>query len=1138
MQLINSFALSLLAGTAVPSASFSFTPTVRNSFLFQRTNNGAQTKSSLCMADEKKRIVVIGNGMVGQRFMENMLDMDEDDSVTLTTFCEEKRAAYNRVKLTSYFETRDPSDLSMTSEYDADGKTAWYEDNNVEILLGDKAVSIDTEKKEVTGKSGKTVKYDKCVLATGSYPFVPPIPGHKRPGVFVYRTIEDLEAMLAYVKENNVKSAAVIGGGLLGLEAAKAVKDMEVESHIIEFAPILMCRQIDQGGHDVLVGKIESMGLKVHCNARTSSILGSDGSEDTSEGEDAAPVSGLRFSNEDWDDLDVQMVVVSCGIKPRDELARDAGIEIGERGGIVVNEQMETSAKDVYAIGEIALYNNFIYGLIAPGYDMAGVCAKVVASDYGLTEEEASFTGADLSTKLKLLGCDVASFGVNQPRPEDEDVSYLTWNDPVSGIYRKLVFNKAGDKLRGGILVGDAGDYAKLQKLAVIDTDHTIENPAVLLAPPSSRTGDVEEEEDISDPNAQICTCNDVSRGQIAAVVQELGVEGATLPVLKKCSKAGTGCGGCEPQVKQILKEELEKLGGSLSNNICEHFPDYSRQELMAKVRLEDPADVNSFEKIQAKFGSHEHTDGCEICKPAVASILASIVNEVIIDDDRYGLQDTNDRSMANMQRGGTYSVVPRVPGGELSPDQLIALGDTAKKYQLYTKITGAQRVDLFGAAKYQLPDIWEDLGKAGFESGHAYGKALRTVKSCVGSTWCRYGVQDSVSFAVKVENRYKGVRSPHKMKSAVSGCARECAEAQGKDFGMIATENGYNLYVGGNGGTNPVHAELLAADIDEETVLKYLDRYLMYYILTADKLERTAPWQQKLPSGKNGGGPIEHLKEVIIEDSLGICDELDRRMEHLVTTYHDEWAEVVKDPERRKKFKQFVNTDEVQERDEMVEFIDMRGQLRPADWPADGQPQTNWQAPDDDIFARSEKSWVVVGKTDDFPVNAAATILYGDSQLAVFNNVARGEWYCTQNMCPHKQAFVLSQGIIGELEGAPKVACPLHKKNFDLETGNQIGAGTGEGNDLKILTFPVKIDSDNNVLVELPSEEEVDAILGTHGLRVLKSDCVDLAGDAIDLAMKKAVKNVSAQTKAQESATQLNMKKSDNFFKNLFKKE
>ena len=398
----------------------------------------------------------------------------------------------------------------------------------------------------------------------------------------------------------------------------------------------------------------------------------------------------------------------------------------------------------------------------------------------------------------------------------------------------------------------------------------------------------------------------------------------------------------------------------------------------------------------------------------------------------------------------------------------------------------------MFGAAKYQLPDIWEDLGKAGFESGHAYGKALRTVKSCVGSTWCRYGVQDSVSFAIKVENRYKGIRSPHKMKSAVSGCVRECAEAQCKDFGMIATENGYNLYVGGNGGANPVHAQLLAADIDEETVLKYLDRYIMYYILTADRLERTAVWQSKLPSGKNGGGPIEHLKEVIIEDSLGLCDEFDRRMNHLIETYHDEWAEVVKDPERRKKFKQFVNTDEIIPREDMIEFVDMRGQRRPADWPADGELQTNWKAPDDDVFARSEKKWVVVGKVSDFAPNAGSAILYGTSQLAVFNNVRRGEWYCTQNMCPHKQAFVLSQGLVGDASGVPKVACPLHKKTFSLEDGNQL-----DGGDLRLITFPVKVEGEN-VFVHLPTEEEVDAILGTNGLRVKKSNCINYAEDAI----------------------------------------
>ena len=1074
--------------------------TTTNAFTAPRTFRPRVSSSSLFAEKKKKKVVVIGNGMVGQRFMENLLELDDQKDCIISTFCEEPRAAYNRVRLTSYFETLDPSSLSMTSPFEEDGKTAWYDENNVEILLNDKAVAIDTENKIVTGASGKTLEYDAAVLATGSYPFVPPIPGKQRPGVFVYRTIEDLEAMLAYVKENNVQAGAVIGGGLLGLEAAKAIKDMGVTSHIVEFADILMCRQIDQGGHDVLVHKIEDMGLKVHCGARSQSFVGQDGSTDA---ESDSPVAAIRFSNEGWEDLPVQMIVVSCGIRPRDELAKCSDIEVGERGGVVVDDKLLTSADNIYAIGEIALHNKFIYGLIAPGYDMADVAAKQVAKELlGKTDvEDVSFTGADLSTKLKLLGCDVASFGVNKPGPDDEDVTEMVWNDPISQVYRKLVFNKAGDKLRGGILVGDASDYSSLHKMAVGGAELP-ENPATLLPPPSARGAAVEEEGVSTDPAAQICSCNDVSRGDIVAKIQELGVEEASLANVKKCSKAGTGCGGCEPDVKAILAETLENMGGSLSNHMCEHFA-LSRPELMALIRTDkDPTSVDSFEKILAKHG---HGDGCEICKPAVASMLASLVNDVIIDDGRDALQDTNDRSMANMQRGGSYSVVPRVPGGELSPDQLIALGETAKKFNLYSKITGAQRVDLFGAAKYQLPDIWEDLGEAGFESGHAYGKALRTVKSCVGSTWCRYGVQDSVSFAVRVENRYKGIRSPHKMKSAVSGCVRECAEAQGKDFGMIATENGYNLYVGGNGGVNPVHAELLAADIDEDTVLKYLDRYIMYYILTADRLERTAPWQAKLPSGKNGGGPIEHLKEVIIEDSLGICDELDRRMQHLVDTYHDEWAEVVKDPVRRAKFKQFANTDKNIPKDAMIEFVDMRGQKRPADWAKDGEGQTNWRAPEDDVFANSEKSWVTVGKVSDFDKNIGTPILYGDTQLAVFNNAQRGEWYCTQNMCPHKQAFVLSQGILGDSAGTPKVACPLHKKQFSMESGEELAGG-----DLKILTFPIKVEGED-VLVELPAEPELDAILGTNGLRVLKSDCVDLAADALKVPPPGSRRNLGS---------------------------
>lgn len=780
----------------------------------------------------------------------------------------------------------------MTGPYIPGGSTAWFDEHNVDVHIGDKVTAVDTVEQTVTSETGTKVPYDICVLATGSVPFVPPIPGSQhRPGVFVYRTIEDLQAMTDYAKQSHVKSAAVIGGGLLGLEAAKAAADLGLESHIVEFADILMCRQIDQGGHNVLVQQIEDMGLKVHCGARTAAFVGEDGSDDA---ESTSPVSAVRFSNEDWDDLPVQMVIVSAGIRPRDELAKECdSIEVGERGGVVVDNNMKTSDDNVYAIGEIALYNNFIYGLIAPGYTMANVAAECVASKLGLitAKDLPEFTGADMSTKLKLLGCDVASFGVNQPSPDDEDVSELVWNDPITSVYRKLIFNKAGTKLRGGILVGDASDYDTLHQLAVSDIEEELPvAPALLLAPPAARGASaVNVGGAVSDdPAAQICSCNDVTRGAIADTIMELGVEKANLAAVKKCSQAGTGCGGCEPQVKDILKQELEKLGGSMSNAMCEHF-DLSRPELMALVRTDkDPDSVNSFEKILAKHG---HGDGCEICKPAVGSMLASIYNDVIMDDGRMALQDTNDRSMANMQRGGTYSVVPRVPGGEILPEQLIKMGEVAKKHNLYTKITGAQRIDLFGAAKHELPDIWEALGEAGLESGHAYGKALRTVKSCVGSTWCRYGVQDSVSFAVRVENRYKGVRSPHKMKSGVSGCVRECAEAQGKDFGMIATENGYNLYVGGNGGADPVHAELLATDIDEDTVLKYVDRYLMYYILTADRLERTAPWQRKLPDGKNGGGPIEHLKEVIIEDSLGICDELDRRMQHLVDSYHDEWV-------------------------------------------------------------------------------------------------------------------------------------------------------------------------------------------------------------------------------------------------------
>ncbi|KAJ8606625.1 hypothetical protein CTAYLR_008381 [Chrysophaeum taylorii] len=1020
-----------------------------------------------CSATEgspKKRVVVIGNGMVGQRFVELCAEKAaaKEADVEIVSFCEERLAAYNRVRLTSWFETRDANALSLVGEYAEDGQGEWYREreDSVTVRVGEKAEKLDLEKKTAVSTSGDVMPYDVAVLATGSYPFVPPIEGKDLKGVFVYRTIDDLEALVAYQKAHGIERAAVIGGGLLGLEAAKALHDLGLATSILEYAPILMCRQIDQGGHDALLSKVEALGLEVKCNARVAEFLG----------DDQGVVAGVRYSNDGWDDDRVGIVVISAGIRPRDEVAKQSGIETHERGGVIVDDALRTSDPSVYAIGEVALHAGKIYGLVAPGYSMAEIAAENIINQLaGVDDSAPRFEGADMSTKLKLLGCDVASFGNIK---ESDDTTALVWNDPVADIYRKLLFNKADNRLEGGILVGDASDYSELHALQ--KSGDSVSQPATLLAPRSalaSSSSSSSQSGADEAPTKQICSCNDVSRGALVAACSELGPS-ATYAELKAMTRAGSGCGGCEPDVKKILSAELEKMGAAVKNHICEHF-EYSRPELMALV---NSGNLQSFEEALAAHG--KGTDGCEICKPAVASMLASLHNEVILTDGRMALQDTNDRSLANMQRGGSYSVVPRVPGGEITPEGLVAMGEVAAKYGLYSKITGAQRIDLFGAAKHQLPDIWEDLGKAGFESGHAYGKALRTVKSCVGSSWCRYGVQNSVDFAIVVENRYKGLRAPHKLKSAVSGCIRECAEASSKDFAMIATDAGYDLYLCGNGGANPRHGVLFASGIDEETVLKYLDRFLMYYCLTGERLERTARWFERL--GPNDEVRLQALQDVIIHDKLGLNAEFEARMQHIVDTYHDEWAVVVADPDLRAKFKQFANTDDVQPADEMIEFMDVRGQRRPVDWPADGAPQTMWRPPSDDPFARSEKSWVGFGPSADFPPNLGTPVLYGSTQLAIFNTGKEGKWYATQNLCPHKQAFVLAQGIVGLAGDTPKVACPLHKKQFGLEDGKQIDG------DLNIITFPIRLNQETGeVEVELPARDEIDAVLGTSLLKV-----------------------------------------------------
>jgi nitrite reductase (NADH) large subunit len=949
------------------------------------------------------RIVVVGNGMVSHRFCERLVAVDRPLRHDVVVFGEEPVPAYDRVHLTEYLAHRSADKLLL-------GSAAWYAEQGIALRLGTRVARIDRAHGEVVSDAGEHVAYDTLVLATGSAPFVPPVPGVGLDGVSVYRTLADLDGI--HARATVARRAAVIGGGLLGLEAARALVDAGLETHVLEIARHLMPRQLDATGAALLEASIRRLGVHVHVGVRVVALLGEGGR-----------CVGVELAGHER--LDVDLVVISAGIQPRDELARAAGLAVGARGGVVVDDELRSSDPRIHAIGEVALHGGTVYGLVGPGYEMADALAR------GLCGERARFTGSDLSAKLKLLGVDVASFGA----PVDADgARAIACHDEVRGTYHRLVLSPDGSRLLGGVLVGDTSDYARLLHMA------RSRKPVELADLPAfgpARGGAPAAAIELGD-DAPVCSCNHVSVGGVRAGIRAGGL--TTVAEVKACTHAGTGCGGCLPVVADLLAAELERAGFAQKRVLCEHFA-HTRQELFELVAVED---LRTFDALLARHG---RGGGCEICKPVVASILASLHNEPILAPAHRPLQDTNDRFLANVQRDGTYSVVPRLPAGEVTPDQLITLGRVAKKYGLYTKITGGQRVDLLGARVDELPAIWAELVAAGFESGHAYGKAMRTVKSCVGSTWCRYGVQDSTAFAVRVEQRYKGIRAPHKLKAAVSGCVRECAEAQSKDFGLIATERGWNVYVCGNGGARPRHADLLVADVDEDTAIRTLDRFIMFYIRTADRLTRTAVWLDKLEGG------IDHLREVIVADSLGLGAELERQLQHLVDTYRCEWKDVVEDPAKRVEFRHFAND---ARGDEQVTRVLERGQPRPGE-PPRREPLGRLRLPVVD------RRYVRLASVRDVPRDGGIAVRYGSAQIAIFHHAARGEWYATQNACAHTGAMVLARGLLGDEQGVPKVACPLHKKTFDLESGACLSKDAPG-----ITTFPVRVDGDG-VWVELP---------------------------------------------------------------------
>jgi nitrite reductase (NADH) large subunit len=840
-------------------------------------------------------VVVVGHGMVGHRFVEALRSRDADGAWRVTVLAEEGDPAYDRVGLTGYTEHWDRGLMALPGN-------DYGDDDLVELRLDSRVTEIDRVGKSVMTADGDRVDYDALVLATGSYAFVPPVPGHDLPSCHVYRTLDDLDAIradaLRAVEAGDAPVGVVIGGGLLGLEAANALRQFGLQTHVVEMAPRLMAQQLDEAGGALLGRMMSDLGIAVHVGVGTKAIEPAQRNRPVRR---SAEHDSVRVALSDGTVIESGLVIFAAGVRPRDELARAADIETAERGGVLTDLSCATRDPNIYAIGEVAAIEGRCYGLVGPGYTSAEVVAD------RLLGGAAEFPEADMSTKLKLLGVDVASFG--DAMGHTPDCLEVVVNDAVNQTYAKLVLSDDAKTLLGGILVGDASSYGVLRPMV----GETLPgDPMALIAPAGSEGGAGGLGVGALPPAAQICSCNNVTKGDLTEAIAGGCCD---VPALKGCTKAGTSCGSCVPLLKQLLEAE----GVEQSKALCEHFSQ-SRAELFSIVAA---TSIRTFTGLIERFGTGK---GCDICKPVVASILASTSSEHILDGEQASLQDSNDHFLANIQKNGSYSVVPRSPGGEITPEQLILIGEIAKDFGLYTKITGGQRIDMFGARVDQLPEIWRRLVDGGMESGHAYGKALRTVKSCVGSTWCRYGQQDSVQMAIDIEHRYRGLRAPHKIKMAVSGCARECAEAQSKDVGVIATEQGWNLYVCGNGGMSPRHAQLLAGDLDDETLIRYIDRFLMFYIRTADRLQRTAPWLEAMDGG------LEHLREVVCNDSLGLAAEFEEAIERHVAGYECEWKGVLDDPNKLSRFVSFVNAPEVA--DPTIEFTEQSGRKVPIGMP------------------------------------------------------------------------------------------------------------------------------------------------------------------------------------------------------------
>ncbi len=797
-------------------------------------------------AAAKRRLVVVGNGMAGARAVEEILARGGGDQFSITMFGDEPYGNYNRISLSNVLAgAEDEADIFLNA-------IGWYVDNDISLRSGVRVTGFDPYARVVDADDGSSTPYDTLILATGSSSFFPPIRGLSSagggllPGVFGFRTLDDTRAMAVYAQGH--RTAAVIGGGLLGLEAARGLQNHGLDVHVVHAAATLMNAQLDAPPGSILRRSVEALGIHVHTDAKTTDVLGTE------------KVTGLAFA--DGTVLPCDMVVVAAGIRPNTLLAAAGGLTV-ERGVVVDDQMRAVDIDDIYVVGECAQHRGEVYGLVAPLWDQAAVLADHLTG----ADPEAAYHGSRTATKLKVAGVDVASMGLQGPERDDDE--FVVFSEPKRGVYKSVVIRDG--KLMGATLLGDVGKVAFLMQ--AFDRGMPLPEERIELlfdigAPPDE-VGAAELADD-----AQVCNCNGVSKGAIAACVK-----GGTKTVagVMAATRAGKGCGSCKTLVQQIVEWAA---GGEVFDDPSTRWYvpgiPLEKPELMATVREQG---LRSVSKVFAALAPEGREDAAS--KMALASLLHMMWNDEY--DDERDARFVNDRVYANIQRDGTFSVIPQMKGGVTSPDQLRRIADVADKYSVpLVKLTGGQRIDLLGIRKEDLPDVWADLD---MPSGFAYGKSFRTVKTCVGSDFCRFGVGDSTALGIALEERFQGIPSPGKMKLAVAGCPRNCSEALCKDLGVVAIDGGrWEIYVGGAAGAHVRKGDLLATRSSAEDVVALAGRFLQYYRESAKWLERTYSFVPRVG--------IEHLRSVLVDDSAGIAARLDKAMQASVDAYMDPWSE------------------------------------------------------------------------------------------------------------------------------------------------------------------------------------------------------------------------------------------------------